>query len=129
MLSLTATIFGYYDACFDFRLEDKIENDDDSDTIYVDTNVVVDMNLAQALYTKLFFLLGILWSIDAVQVPLSIITFDMGTFFSSIYFPAFASTLRRPSCDSFGILSRFCDLVMQLQQVETCLKPKSHKCV
>ena len=81
MLSLTATIFGYYDACFDFRLEDKIENDDDSDTIYVDTNVVVDMNLAQALYTKLFFLLGILWSIDAVQVPLSMITFDKGTFF------------------------------------------------
>ena len=78
---MTATIFGYYDACFDFRLEDKIENDDDSDTIYVDTNVDVNMNLAKALYTKLFFLLGILWSIDAVQVSLSIITFDKETFF------------------------------------------------
>ena len=63
-------------------LDDNIENDDDSDSIYVDTNVDVNMNLAQALYTKLFFLLGILWSIDAVQVPLSMITFDMRTFFS-----------------------------------------------
>ena len=77
-------------------LDDNIENDDDSDSICVDTNVDVNMNLAQALYTKLFFLLGILWSIDAVQVPLSMITFDMRTFFSSIYFPAFASTLHRP---------------------------------
>ena len=124
---MTATIFGYYDACFDFRLEDKIENDDDSDTIYVDTNVVVDMNLAQALYTKLFFLLGILWSIDAVQVPLSIITFDKGTFF---FFNLFSRIGVYPApSDSFGILSSFCDLVMQLQQVETCLKPKSHKCI
>ena len=63
-------------------LDDNTENDDDSDSIYVDTNVDVNMNLAQALYTKLFFLLGILWSIDAVQVPLSMITFDMRTFFS-----------------------------------------------
>ena len=118
LLSLTVKIFGYYDACFNFILDDNIENDDDSDsTIYVDTNVDVDMNLAQALYTKLFFLLGILWSIDAVQVPLSMITFEMGTFFSSIYFPAFTSSLCRLSCDSFGILSRFCDLVMRMQQV------------
>ena len=63
-------------------LDDNTENDDDSDSIYVDTNVDANMNLAQALYTKLFFLLGILWSIDAVQVPLSMITFDMRTFFS-----------------------------------------------
>ena len=62
-------------------LDDNIENDDDIDSIYVDTNVDANMNLAQALYTKLFFLLGILWSIDAVQVPLSLITFDMRTFF------------------------------------------------
>ena len=101
MLSLTVTIFVYYDACFDLNLDDNI--DDASDTIYVDTNVDVNMNLAQALYAKLFFPLGILWSIDALQVPLSMITFDMGTFFSSIHFPAFASSLRRPSCDSFGI--------------------------
>ena len=46
LLSLTATIFGYYDACFDFRLDDNIENDVDSGTIYVDTNVDVIMNLA-----------------------------------------------------------------------------------
>ena len=88
-------------------LDDNIENDDDSDSIYVDTNVDVNMNLAQALYTKLFFLLGILWSIDAVQVPLSLITFDMRTFFSSIYFPH----LRLPCTVRTGILSRFCDLV------------------